>query len=182
MEFVQKFTPPDFRAKNFTPSISPNLNSFSKRKHKKWVKMEKFTPLAKSLHCRRHWRHGQIPPLAASALWLWRPGCAVVAHHPARARGEEEAGAGERVAWRGEEGEGGAVEVVFTESEALLRAGNFENCFDQVLGGDLTLFIVNKAIYLRRTQGDGEEKEKEDHCKEFLKTDLWPPRSISITQ
>ena len=25
--------------------------------------MEKFTPLAKILHCCRHWRHGQIPPL-----------------------------------------------------------------------------------------------------------------------
>ena len=25
--------------------------------------MEKFTPLAKILHCRRHWRDGQIPPL-----------------------------------------------------------------------------------------------------------------------
>ena len=35
MEFVKKFTPPDFRAKNFTPSISPNFNSFSKKKHKK---------------------------------------------------------------------------------------------------------------------------------------------------
>ena len=46
-EFVQKFTPPDNQAKNFTPSISPNFNSFSGKKHKKWVKMEKFTPLAK---------------------------------------------------------------------------------------------------------------------------------------
>ena len=63
MEFVQNFTPPDFQAKNFTPSISPNFNSFSKKKHKKWVKMEKFTPLAKILHCRQLWRHGQIPPL-----------------------------------------------------------------------------------------------------------------------
>ena len=45
MEFVQKFTLPDFQAKNFTPSISPNFNSFSKKKHKKWVKVEKFTPL-----------------------------------------------------------------------------------------------------------------------------------------
>ena len=35
MEFVQKLTPPDFRTKNFTPSISPNFNSFSKKKHKK---------------------------------------------------------------------------------------------------------------------------------------------------
>ena len=35
MEFVQNFKPPDFQAKNFTPSISPNFNSFSKKKHKK---------------------------------------------------------------------------------------------------------------------------------------------------
>ena len=35
MEFVQKFTLPDFQAKNFTPSISPNFNSFSGKKHKK---------------------------------------------------------------------------------------------------------------------------------------------------
>ena len=34
MEFVQNFTPPDFQAKNFAPSISPNFNSFSKKKHK----------------------------------------------------------------------------------------------------------------------------------------------------
>merc|ERR1711940_507396 len=46
MKFVQNFTPPDFQVKNFTPSISPNFNSFSKKKHKKIVKMEKFTPLA----------------------------------------------------------------------------------------------------------------------------------------
>ena len=50
MEFVQNFTPPDFQAKNFTPSISPNFNSFSGKKHKKSVKMEEFTPLAKVLH------------------------------------------------------------------------------------------------------------------------------------
>ena len=53
MEFVKNFTPSDFQAKNFIPSISPNFNSFSKKKHKKRVKMEKFTPLAKILHCRR---------------------------------------------------------------------------------------------------------------------------------
>ena len=29
MEFVQNFTPPDFKAKHFTPSISPNFNNFS---------------------------------------------------------------------------------------------------------------------------------------------------------
>ena len=47
-----------FRLK-ILPSILPNSNSFSKKKHKKWV--VKFTPLAKILHCRRQW---QIPPLA----------------------------------------------------------------------------------------------------------------------
>ena len=35
MEFVKKFTPADFQAKNFTPSISPNFNSFRVKKHKK---------------------------------------------------------------------------------------------------------------------------------------------------
>ena len=34
MEFVQKFTPPDFH------SISPNFNSFSKKKHKKMPKID----------------------------------------------------------------------------------------------------------------------------------------------
>ena len=35
MEFVQKFTPPDFQVKNFTPPILPNFNSFSKKKTQK---------------------------------------------------------------------------------------------------------------------------------------------------
>ena len=35
MEFVKKFTPPDFQAKDFTPSISPNFNNFSKKKTQK---------------------------------------------------------------------------------------------------------------------------------------------------
>ena len=35
MRFVQNFTLPDFQAKTFTLSISPNFNSFSKKKHKK---------------------------------------------------------------------------------------------------------------------------------------------------
>ena len=35
MEFVKNFTPSDFQDKNFTPSISPNFNGFSKKKHKK---------------------------------------------------------------------------------------------------------------------------------------------------
>ena len=46
MEFVKHITLLDFQAKNLTPSISPNFNSLSKKKHKKLVKMEKFTPLA----------------------------------------------------------------------------------------------------------------------------------------
>ena len=35
MEFVQNFTPPDFQDKNFTPTISPNFNSFSQKKTQK---------------------------------------------------------------------------------------------------------------------------------------------------
>ena len=35
MEFVQNFTPTDFQAKNFTPSISPNFIIVSGKKHKK---------------------------------------------------------------------------------------------------------------------------------------------------
>ena len=35
IEFVQNFTLLDFQAKNFTPSISPNFNSFSKEKTQK---------------------------------------------------------------------------------------------------------------------------------------------------
>ena len=63
MEFVKIFTPLDFQAKNFTPSISHNFNSFNDKNTKKWVKMEKFTLLAKILHCCWHWRHWQIPTL-----------------------------------------------------------------------------------------------------------------------
>ena len=65
MIFVKKITPPDFQAKNFTPLISPNFNSFGDNNTKTWVKMEKFTPLAKILHCRRQWRQWQISPLGA---------------------------------------------------------------------------------------------------------------------
>ena len=35
MRFVQNFTPPDFQAKTFTPSISSNFNSFSEKKTQK---------------------------------------------------------------------------------------------------------------------------------------------------
>ena len=34
MRFVQNFTLPDFQAKSFTPSISPNFNSFSDKTKK----------------------------------------------------------------------------------------------------------------------------------------------------
>ena len=53
MRFVKNFTPPDFQAKNFTPLFSLNFNSFGDKNTKKGVKMEKFTPLAKILNCRR---------------------------------------------------------------------------------------------------------------------------------
>ena len=44
-EFVQNFTPPDFQAKNFTLSISPNFNSFSKKNTKnewKWRNLHRW--------------------------------------------------------------------------------------------------------------------------------------------
>ena len=67
MEFVKKFTPPDFEDKNFAPSISTVLVG---KKHKKWVKMEKFTRLPKILHCRRQWRQWQIPPLSLNTVHM----------------------------------------------------------------------------------------------------------------
>ena len=45
MEFVKNFTPPDFQAKNFTPSISPNFNSFRKKNTKnewKWKNLHRW--------------------------------------------------------------------------------------------------------------------------------------------
>ena len=41
MRFVQNFTPPDFQAKNCTPSISPNFKRCSDKNTKKW----------RNLHC-----------------------------------------------------------------------------------------------------------------------------------
>ena len=58
MRFVKKFTPPDFQAKNFTFLKTP----------KKWVKLEKFTRVAKNLHCHWQWRQWQISPLAPRVL------------------------------------------------------------------------------------------------------------------
>ena len=49
MEFVKKITLPDFQAKNFTPSISPNFNSFSKKKHKKMSKNGEINTAGKNL-------------------------------------------------------------------------------------------------------------------------------------
>ena len=43
MEFVKNFTPPDFQAKNFTPSISPNFNTFSDKNVKKELNGEIYT-------------------------------------------------------------------------------------------------------------------------------------------
>ena len=52
MRFVQNFTPPDFKAKTFTPLISSNFNLFSD-KTQKMSENGKFTLLAKNLHCCR---------------------------------------------------------------------------------------------------------------------------------
>ena len=49
----QKIYTAGISAKTFTPSISANFNSFGDKNTKKLVKMEKFTPLAKILHCRQ---------------------------------------------------------------------------------------------------------------------------------
>ena len=70
MRFVKKFTPPNFQAKNFTPLFLPNFNSFGDNNTQKWVRIEKFTPLAKILHCRRQWRQWQIPPLPQKKSYL----------------------------------------------------------------------------------------------------------------
>ena len=52
MEFVKKFTPLDFQAKNFTPSISPNFNSFSGKKTQKMSENGEIYTAGKILHCR----------------------------------------------------------------------------------------------------------------------------------
>ena len=50
-----------------------------------WIALflEKFTLLAKNLHCRRQWRHGQISPLLIlffrlRSLWSYHPSCLVI--------------------------------------------------------------------------------------------------------
>ena len=49
VEFVQNFTPPDFQAKKFTPSISPNFNSFSKKQAQKLVQVDALETLCNTL-------------------------------------------------------------------------------------------------------------------------------------
>ena len=67
MEFVQKITPPDFRAKNFTPSFSPNFNSFSKKKHKKMSDNgEIYTAGSDGMDKYHLWQHSQIFPTRPS--------------------------------------------------------------------------------------------------------------------
>ena len=48
MRFVQKFTPPDFQAKTFTPSISYNFNSFSEKKTQKMSENEEIYTAGKN--------------------------------------------------------------------------------------------------------------------------------------
>ena len=43
MIIVQNFTLPDFHAKTFTPSVSPNFNSFSDRTQKMGENRESYT-------------------------------------------------------------------------------------------------------------------------------------------
>ena len=71
MEFVKKFTPPDFQAKNLNRQfhlISTVLVRKNTKNEWKWRNLHRWQ---KILHCRRHWRHGQIPPLGfASNLFM----------------------------------------------------------------------------------------------------------------
>ena len=62
MRFVKNFTPPDFNAKDFTPLISVNFNSFSDKNTKKSENGEIYTA-GKILNCRRQRLEGQISPL-----------------------------------------------------------------------------------------------------------------------
>ena len=78
MRFVQNFTPPDFQAKNFTLSISPNFNSFSDKTHKKMSENGEIYPAGKKF---------TLPPAltawtnSSSATWWW--GCLTLSsdHH-----------------------------------------------------------------------------------------------------
>ena len=66
MEFFQNFTPPDFQAKNFTPAISPNVNSFSKKKTQKMTENGEINTAGKNF---------TLPPALtgwtnSSSVWL----------------------------------------------------------------------------------------------------------------
>ena len=65
-EICPKFYTTGFSGIFFTSSISPNFSNSCDKSTKKWVKMEKFTPLAKNFHCHWQWRQGKISPLYKS--------------------------------------------------------------------------------------------------------------------
>ena len=78
MEFVQKFTPLDFQVKNFTPSILPNFNSFSKTKTQKMSENGEIYTAGKNF---------TLPP----ALRAWTNSTSVgdIIHDRTRFRGSE---------------------------------------------------------------------------------------------
>ena len=67
MEFVQKFTPPGFQAKNVTTSISPNFNSFSGEKTQKMSENGEIYTTGKNFTLPP--AVTAIPPLSATALY-----------------------------------------------------------------------------------------------------------------
>ena len=70
-EICQNFTPPDFQAKDFTPLISLNFNSFSDKNTKNECFWRNLHHWQKILHYRRQWRQWQISPLCDPITYLW---------------------------------------------------------------------------------------------------------------
>ena len=64
MRFVNKFTPPDFQTKNFTPLISHNSNIFGDKNTKKMSENGEIYTAGKNFTLPPALTHGQIPPLA----------------------------------------------------------------------------------------------------------------------
>ena len=75
----KNYTAAGFSGQKFTPLILPNFNSFGDNNTKTWVKMEKFSPLAKILHCRWQWRQWQISPLITNDQNIAKCWCTFVA-------------------------------------------------------------------------------------------------------
>ena len=83
MEFVQNFTPRDFQAKNFTPSISPNFNSFSKKKAQKMSENGEIYTAGKNFtlspavtswtNSTSDYRVLWLSWLSCLSWWQWRP-------------------------------------------------------------------------------------------------------------